>query len=87
MDASTDPLTGWTKTGGGQIYNPGLDANAPEGFNSYLILNDIAGYNLGDGTVEQTLTDVLSEGTYTLNVWMAEDGLRLDTGPFVAALQ
>ena len=73
VDASIDPLTGWTKTGGGQIYNPGLDANAPEGFNSYLILNDIAGYNLGDGTVEQTLADVLSEGTYTLNVDVGEN--------------
>ena len=73
VDASIDPLTGWTKTGGGQIYNPGLDANAPEGFNSYLILNDIAGYDLGDGTVEQTLADVLSEGSYTLNVDVGEN--------------
>ena len=69
----TDPLVGWTKTGGGQIYNPGLDANAPEGFNSYLILNSISGYDLGDGSVEQVLGDVLAEGSYTLNVQVGEN--------------
>ncbi len=72
-DQLVDGTNGWLKTGGGQIYNPGLDANAPEGFNSYLILNSIAGYNLGDGSVQQTLGDVLAEGTYTLNVQVGEN--------------
>ena len=73
LDNVVDGTNGWIKTGGGQIYNPGLDANAPEGFNSYLILNSIAGYDLGDGSVQQTLGDVLSEGSYTLNVEVGEN--------------
>ena len=73
IDDVVDGTYGWVKTGGGQIYNPGLDANAPHGFNSYLILNDIAGYNLGSGTVQQTLADVLTEGTYTLTVQVGEN--------------
>ena len=73
IDDVVDGTNGWIKTGGGQIYNPDLDANAPHGFNSYLILNDIAGYNLGSGSVQQTLTDVLAEGTYTLTVQVGEN--------------
>ena len=69
----SDPAVGWVKTGGGQIYNPGLDANAPEGFNSYLILEGISGYNPGSGSIQQTLTDVLTEGTYTLTVQVGEN--------------
>ncbi|MEJ2273050.1 MAG: Ig-like domain-containing protein [Woeseiaceae bacterium] len=73
IDDVVDGTYGWVKTGGGQIFNPGLDANAPHGFNSYLILNDIPGYNLGSGTVQQTLADFLAEGTYTLTVQVGEN--------------
>ena len=69
----SDPSTGWIKTGGGQIYNPGLAANAPEGSNSYLILNGVAGYNLGSGYIQQVLDDVLRPGTYTLEVEVGEN--------------
>ncbi len=69
----SDPSTGWIKTGGGQIYNPGLAANAPEGSNSYLILNGVPGYNLGSGSIQQVLDDVLRPGTYTLDVEVGEN--------------
>ena len=73
VDASITPATGWTKSGGGQIYNPGLNANAPEGSNSYVILDGIPGYDLGSGSVLQVLDDVLREGTYTLDVEVGEN--------------
>ena len=72
LDGS-DPLVGWTKFGGGQIFNPGNNANAPEGSNSYLILEGIAGYDLGDGDIVQALDDVLAEGDYTLTVQVGEN--------------
>jgi FtsP/CotA-like multicopper oxidase with cupredoxin domain len=72
LDGS-DPLVGWVKTGGGQIYNPGDNRNASDGLNSYLILNDIAGYDLGSGSIEQRLSDLLTEGTYTLTVQVGEN--------------
>ena len=68
-----DPSVGWVKTGGGQIYNPGLDANAPQGLNSYLILEGINGYDLGSGSILQQLDAALAEGTYTLTVEVGEN--------------
>jgi len=61
---NTNPLPGWFKTGSGRIFNPSNNANAAEGANIYQFA--------GNGSVEQTLGDLLADGTYTLNISVGE---------------
>lgn len=57
---NSNPLPGWIKNGAGRIFNPSNNANVAEGSNIYQFQ--------GDGSLVQTLNDVLKEGTYNLRV-------------------
>ncbi len=73
LDGS-DPATGWVRTDGGQIYNPGDDANAQDGLNSYIILDgNFSAFDTGSGSIMQELDDVLEVGDYTLQVEVGEN--------------
>jgi hypothetical protein len=62
----SNPLPGWFKTGSGRIFHPSNNANVVEGVNNYQFI--------GNGSVEQTLDEVLKQGIYNLSVAVGDQG-------------